>query len=122
MYLRDSPGDVEEVDLVVDKKGAPLASGGNQEKMEAIRMESIRMEAIREDLAANLFDFWAHRERLVGEARDRAWKAERKTFLNVVDNQLYYLEEIGASVNLEKVKPDYFYNIRSKFVVFYSTR
>ena len=112
MYLRDSPGDVEEVDLVVDKKGAPLASGGNQEKM----------EAIREDLAANLFDFWAHRERLVGEARDRAWKAERKTFLNVVDNQLYYLEEMGAIVNLEKVKPDHFYNIRSKFVVFYSTR
>jgi len=40
----------------------------------------------------------------------------------VVDNQLYYLEEMGAIVNLEKVKPDHFYNIRSKFVVFYSTR
>ena len=76
-------------------------------------------EALREDMAANLFDFWAHRERLVGEARERAWKAERRTFLTVVDNQFYYLGNIGVELTVTSSPKDA-HDIRADFVILYS--
>ena len=85
-------------------------------------MEETILETIRDDMAANLFDFWAHRERLVGEARERAWKAERKTFSTVVDNQLYYLQEMGVELKMETSLREGHYDIRAKFVNFYSNR
>lgn len=77
---------------------------------------------IEEDMAANLFDFWAHRERLVGAARERAWKAEKKTFMTVAENQLYFLKGMGVLLEAIKTPIEHLYDVRAKFRAFYSTR
>jgi len=85
-------------------------------------MNDIVVETIRDDMAANLFDFWAHRERLVGKARERAWKAEMRTFLTVAENLLYYIESMGVELKLNSLPTENLYDIRAKFVAFYSNR